>query len=668
MIEIDREQEKLRKELENTNGTLHSDLTKLIRDRFSYSYSHMNNRYSAWRKNERQHLAYVDPDEVDKEGEKIFTQAKDIVVPYSYAILQTRLTYFFFAILGKNPIVPMEGRGPNDVVPAQLMSIIQDYQFTEARAAAVLYCFLQDAERYGVGIVRNVWHALEEERWSITRKPVTLLGYQLFERMVKERNRVITYEGNMPTNISPYNFFPDPRCNISDVKRMEFCGHQVVRSFNYLKMAEANLEYFNIDQIPILSKNNQNKTFEPDKNLNDSDLSRIVNMENQDTLMGDPSTNATNDAATIKLKELEVRLIPKDHGLSNKSYPEEYIITLANDQTIIKCEPLIYCEKSYYVGECNHDYASPVNLSTVDLNNGLSDHLSWLFNSHAANVRKIINDSVIVDPSRIELADFLKKTPVKIIRLKEDSWGVPGAAKDAIHQLQIMDVTRGHIQDSQVVMNLIQRVSAATDNIMGMVEEVRRTATETSSTINLATARLKLTAFLYYTLAIRPMYKAQVFNTQGFLSEERYYRITDETVQSLGGDVEVVKNRILVKPDQLYGNFDFNIPSFEMPIDKGSMAKIWRQIMMDIAGNQMLSSRFDLIPVFRQMIYNMGIMNTKDFEIKTKVMPDEQVTQMAKEGSLAPINDVANVQHQQMMDKMQMAMGMNGGGGANGAG
>lgn len=664
MIEKDKQQLKLESQLAEENSELHSNLVKLIRDRFSMSSRHMSGRYNAWRKAEKQHLAYVDPDEVDKDGNAIFTQARDIVVPYTYAVLQTRLTYFFFAMLARSPMTPIIGRGPNDFMAAKIMEIIQDYQASETKASIVGYCFLQDCERYGVGIMRNIWHSLEEEKWSIVRKPFQMMGYTIFERLSKERNRTVTYEGNLATNISPYNFFPDPRCNISDVKRMEFCGHRIMRSYNYLKMAEANGEYFNIDKIPLVSKDNQNKTFDTDKVSTESNLGRIVGMTDVDSMMVDPSANSTNDGANIKLEELEIRVIPRDHKLSTKEYPTEYLMTLANNQIIIKCEPLIYPEKTYYVAEPNHDYASPANLSTVDMCNGLSDHLSWLFNSHASNVRKIVNNSVVVDPSMIELKDLLSSNPVKIVRLKEDYWGRPGAVRDAFQQLQINDITRGHIQDSQVVMNLIQRVSAATDNIMGMPEEVKRTATESSTTTNLATARLKMTAYLYYMLAFRPMFKAQVTNNQGLLTEERYYRITDDIAQQLDQNPEIIKNRILVKPDQLYGNFDFDVPPFDLPVNKLDMAKLWRQTYMDISQNQNLQQRFDIFPVYKQFLYNMGINNSKDFEIKTRVMPDEKLQQMAKEGSLAPLNEVSNINQQQMMEKMQMLT--QNGNGANG--
>lgn len=274
-----------------------------------------------------------------------------------------------------------------------------------------------------------------------------------------------------------------------------------------------------------------------------------------------------------------------------------------------------------------------------------------------ANVRKVINDSIIVDPSIIEIKDLFKKSPVKVIRIKEDYWGNPNAMEMAFKQLQISDITRGHIQDSQVIMNLIQRVSAATDNIMGMVEEVKRTATETSSTINLATARLKLTAYIHFALAIKPLYKAQVGNNQGFLTEERYYRITDDIAQSLGYDPATIKNRILVSPDKLYGNFDFEVPNLDMPIDKANMAKLWKEVITDTVSNPMLMNRFDIVPMFKQMLFNLGITNFNDFEVKTKVMPDEKVQQMAKDGSLAPLNEVAQMNQEQVMQKLLEAQG-----------
>lgn len=661
MIELDKEQEALRHRIMD-DRVFHDKLVVLVRDRAVYSGRHINQRFDAWRKAERQHLAYVDVDETDKAGNQIFTGAKDIIVPYTFAVLQTRLTYFFFSFVSKNPMVPIYGRGPNDFIAAKLMEVVQDYQVSEMKAALVLYCFLQDCERYGLGIIKNVFYNASEKRWVTKRDPVQFMGIKLFDRITRSREDVVTYEGNLPVNVSVFQFLPDPRVNVSDVKNMEFCGHKFVESHNSLLKKENNNEYFNVDKIPYNNTDTRTRPYDSaEKFSNDSDLSKIVGVSSAaNELIGDPSVAMTKDSVNHDCVEMVIRLIPSEHELGKSKYPEEWIFTIAENSTVIKCEPSIYSEMNYYVGESNPDHASPFNKSTVDMTNGLSDTLSWLFNSHMANVRKIINDSVIVDPSIIELTDILKKSPVKIIRVKEAHWGEKGAIDAGIKQLQINDITRGHIQDSQVVMNLIQRVTAATDNIMGMTEEVKRTATETSSTINLATARLKLNSFLYFISAIKPWWKASVFNNQALLTEERYYKITDDMAKDLGYDPEEIKRRVLVKPEDLYGNFDFDIPPMDMPIDKANMAKIWREIIMDVVNNPMLQNRFDIMPMFKQMVYNLGITNMRDFEIKTKVMPDEKVQQLAKDGAIAPLDQAQNVSQQQMQEKMLEMLGNNG--------
>jgi len=63
--------------------------------------------------------------------------------------------------------------------------------------------------------------------------------------------------------------------------------------------------------------------------------------------------------------------------------------------------------------------------------------------------------------------------------------------------------------------------------------------------------------------------------------------------------------------------------------------------MNDVISNPGLQGRFDVFPIFKQFAYNMGITNTKDFEIKTKVLPDEQIQQLTDKGNIAPINQVA---------------------------
>jgi hypothetical protein len=621
------DQRKLRAKL--VPGTKeHDDIVKLVNEKFDESAKVVSQRYDAWRKAENTHLAYVDYSEKDEENKKLYPFARSIVVPYTYAILQTRLTYFFLAMFAKNPLVPMSGTGPMDVMPAKVMEVINNYQLGETSGTTVGYNWMQDAERYGVGIIKNVYHEVNENRLVKKKAPIVFMGITLKEIEKWVTERVTTYSGNIPINISPYSFFPDPNFPVSQMKLSSYCGHKIPRTYNWLLNREKDQEYFNIKYLDKAPKN----TEEDGKSGIESNLPKIIGVE----------TTATDNPDSHSLYELWINLIPKKYGLSKEEYPQDWLITVADKNIVVKCEPSQYREKPFYVIEPNTDHSSTFNLGTVELIKGLNDTLSWLFNSHMDNVRKVINDVLIIDPSMIDARDLLSGSPGKIVRMKEDFWGM-GRIGDSYQQLKVSDITRSHFTDSKVIIDLIQRVTAATDNIMGMTEEVKRTATETSSTINLATSRLKLIARLYATNGLVPFYKAMTFNNQSFLDESRYYKITDEMVSELGQQADLIKNRLLVKsPDDIYGNFDFGYPNIDLSIDKVGMARVWSEIFGQVAQNQLLQQKFDLVQIFSHMIFNLGITNISDFKIKANVLPDDAVEEERRKGNLVPVNEVAS--------------------------
>lgn len=652
-IEITREQQELRSRLKS-DTRFHDKIKALAMDRARFSDKHISQRYERWRDAEKQHLAYLNEGEKDKEGKLLQPFDRSIVVPYSYALLQTRLTFFFLAFASNNPIVPVQGVGPKDIAPAKFMELIQSHQMSETQGLAVLYSWLQDAERYGVGFLKNVWHETAEMRWVSERQPVTILGLKIRDRYVREKKKITSYEGNLPINVSPYNAYPDPRVAVHDIKHMEFFGHQFHRSYNWLKQQEKFIEsYFNIDAIPLKSTT---KVFEETnttegfnrQNRNQSALPEIVGTPSLTptmTVTGGSSSSGSGyvdtDRGFISLIEMWVRVIPKEFKLSDSSDPEEWLITVANGDTVVKCEPSIYSELPFFALEPNPDHQSPFNLGTMEMTKGLQDHLSWLYNSHADNVRKIINDSLIVDPSAVVMDDLVNNAPAKIIRLKETAYASMGRNRpitDYIQQLQVNDITRFNMQDADQVIGLMQRTSATPDNVMGIVEEVKRTATETSSTIELATSRLKLTAKLYSILGVVPWYKAMGFNSQGLMTEDRYYRITDILAQEFGYDPKVIENRILIRPEDAYGNFDYQYPTLDLPLDKANLARAWQEVLGAVAQNPALQQKFDQVAIFKRVLYNLGISNFSEFEVR--VESDEQVAREAERGNLAPVNEL----------------------------
>jgi len=215
----------------------------------------------------------------------------------------------------------------------------------------------------------------------------------------------------------------------------------------------------------------------------------------------------------------------------------------------------------------------------------------------------------------------------------------------AVKQLQVSDITRNHIADGQTIINLMQRVFSVTDNLMGMPEEVKRTATETTNTMNMATARLKQIGRIYAILGIMPWYRSMTFNNQMFLSQGRWFRIIDRLAEELGHDPIAIANRIFVKPEDLYGNYDFQYPNLEVPSDRIENAKVMREIMKEMAQSEVLMSEFSIGRVFTEALMNLGVSNISEFRSKpleTRVVPNSEISQQVEKGNLVPANQAFN--------------------------
>ena len=82
-------------------------------------------------------------------------------------------------------------------------------------------------------------------------------------------------------------------------------------------------------------------------------------------------------------------------------------------------------------------------ISSLEVIYGLQEILDFLFTSHVANVRKAINDMLIVDPYLINMADLAKPGPGKLIRTRRAVWG--RGVENAVKQLAVTDITHNHM-------------------------------------------------------------------------------------------------------------------------------------------------------------------------------------------------------------------------------
>src|SRR4029450_4008882 len=111
-----------------------------------------------------------------------------------------------------------------------------------------------------------------------------------------------------------------------------------------------------------------------------------------------------------------------------------------------------------------HVSSSPGTITHVE---ALQDYLSWLWNSHAENVGRTLNNQLIVDPPVIETQDLLQPPPGLRARIRREYQGRPGVLDAALKQLPMVDVTRTHGQDMAGAIDIMQGVAAAPENAQG---------------------------------------------------------------------------------------------------------------------------------------------------------------------------------------------------------
>jgi len=643
------------------SSDLHSAVLDYVRRRIEAADRRWSQRYPRWRESERLYRAFRPSDLLsggkrhDHDGDGL----EKIIVPYGYAVIQSILAFFMNVLTQRKPLIPVEGSGPMDVRAALLMEVLLDRQMDQMRpmGTLVIYQWLLDALRYGVGIIKNHWTVRE---WpAVTRQtspiidPFTGQPMGMHDRL--EQRDVTVYEGNEAQNVSPFDFLPDPNQPLNLFQDGEFCAQRMRRSWTQFRQRAAQGLYVGLDFVPRQPNQGStlSTTFGTGRGI--SDAARIVDMDEIDFEYID-----AQGTPYVELVEMYGYIDPEDFGLDEASggsapniptyptrhtegVPELWVFTMANGSRIVRAEPAMLpaMRFPYEIIEPNYDVQSPANFGMIETFRGLQFHLSWLYNSRMMNVEKTLNNEFVYDPSMIEEIDILDPSPARLLRLKEQHYQ-SGRLRDAIMQLPINDVTVTHLTDSKNVMDLIQNVTSANNLIMGLPNTGRRAATETQAQMQMSSGRMKMMIELVTSQGLRPWATQMAKNTQTFVSDGQV-RLKPPYDRLLGAPMLPVNALMLT------GEFSFPFTEAGMPTDRLFEANTWKELLMPFlqgpAGAMMMQQ-----PWFPQMFMAMWgrflhALNVKDLQTfgvslpATVVAPDEMVMAQQQQGNLQPMGN-----------------------------
>lgn len=617
---------------------LHTRLLEAVRRRWRLSRDRMSGRHKAWETSEETAQAYLKLDSKDSQRQQLKEQGAPqyvtIEIPYSYAQMLAAHTYWASVFLGRSPIFQYAGRHGETEDAVQAIEALVDYQMTAGGNLVPLYLWLLDAAKYGLGVLGTFWDREEVVVSQIIEQPKIFMGIPVpgTSQKVRQSQRTLGYLGNRLYNVRPFDFFPDPRVPITRFQDGEFCGRIVEVGWNFVRRREDAGTYKNID---ILKRSRPRR----DRSMRDDGSPQLVlpnrddNASTEFTSGGQTSTTLVGQHEDkleyVELLEMHIDLVPREWGLGSSGFPEKWVVVVGNDAVVLHAGPLgcAHNKFPFDIIEYELEAYGLFKRSALEVQKPLNDTLTWLFNAHMHNVRKTLNNELIVDPSKIEMKDLLDPKAGKIIRLKPDAYGTD--PKQAVSQLQVVDITRSHIADSQVVIRLLNFLMGVSENMMGgPTVGGRRTATENRLAAGFGSSRLKISSEFWSAQGWSPLAQKIVQNSQQYYDTERMFRVAGPLLQR-------AKAFINVDPSAIVGFYDYVPIDGTMPIDRYAMAALWKELMTQMAALPSLMMQYDLGAIFAHVAHLTGIRNLQQF--KLGISPDDQLIQQVQMGNVIPL-------------------------------
>lgn len=542
-----------------------------------------------------------------------------IYIPYSYSTLLAAHTYWCSVFLSRSPVLQFQGRHGEAEDQVLAVESLIDYQMTIGGNIAPLYIWMLDAAKYGYGVLCNYWDVEELTVASIMEVPMLdPAGFPLGTQTKKEKKTATIpgYVGNRNYTVNPYDYLPDPRVSLVDLQKGEFVGRLVDIGWNDMVRGQQEQRYFNVDVVRrrnLARQANKTLPWDPDGML--------------PSTYEDISTADIKDVGTTSCVHIFVELIPQEWGLGTGASPEKWVFTVAAEEIIVEARPYgaLHNKYPFFVIPYEVDGYNVLTRGMLELLKPLNDTLSWLVNTHFYNVRSVLNGSFVFDPMKVNTTDLLRKGAGKLIRLRREAWG--SDVRSAITQLPVMDVTQTHLKDAQIVGDMIQRISAVTDNVMGMVNPGgRKTATEIRSSNTFGISRLKTTAEFWSEVGFKPLAQVMLQQTQQYYDLERMYKVAGDT-----GTMEMMR----ITPESIAGFFDYIAVDGTMPVDRYAQANLWREILGGLMKMPQLAMTYNVPGIFEWVAQLAGLKNIKRFRVQG--VDPMQLAAASAAGNVQPI-------------------------------
>lgn len=624
-------------------------LVRELLERVEESHRFMNQFKPDWKQIDWKLNAYMplDPkDEVIKQRDP--RKPVNVVIPQMFASLEIFQTYMASVFL-QDPIYRLTGVGTKqDVVATLLLERLLTRQHGWFKEPLKLMTMWRDAFAYGIGVVHPKWSKHRGQKTAEVELDMILIellgelaaGAEPGDVLRYAADNELIFEGNDLVNIDPYHLFLDPNTNPNDVQEAEFIGWiRRTNAMNILAMeADPEERRFNGKFVRSAAERGLAK-------------SRYLDQQDGRTLPDHSQEGQLETRLTTVADEIHlfIKLVPAEWQLGPEEYPQKWLFTIAGDCIVTQAEPLGLQHNMFPVAVCapntsGHDCVPTSHLATTY---GISEAIDWFLKSHVDNVRKSLNDIIVVDPGAIEWEDVTRPGPGKIVRLKRSAFRKGVSLDTYIKQLNVVDVTRDHPAYISNLIQLHREMLGTNDITMGDMSNMpERPGARGVEIVNQnSLSRLQLSALKIGWQAMNTLAWQESYNTVQFMEEPIMASILGRRANFLRAELGLPWDQEFVEVSPLDLSLNFQIEPHNGAIPDMENPQTWTTILQTLLGiegvpQQLLSQvGGGILGIFLHWARLNGadlaefLQQGGDQALQFQVAPDEQVGDMAAQGA-----------------------------------
>ena len=605
----------------------HDAILAHVRGLIKESRTKMSAKYPDWDLQDEVYRGVRYPDKEDKKRQEKGEPEK-MVVPNTFAQVMTFTSFLFLMFNQNQHFFEMEGTGDEDAGQKQRdVEKVLSRDLRRNSFNTILFQHLLDTARFGPSPLECSW-TRKTTRAYVTPEPsmVTINNVTVPVREGSSWQEFVKYEGNMVRAVSPYRWFPDTRFPLVDFQRGEFCGSEEEFTIGALKELEKAGEVAGVDHIDPMAANAKELRGGATRSTSALDETWRKNF------------SSSNSSSTVVVTKVQVRIIPAkfkidgDKVLGPEEYPILYHVWYANDNRIIRVEPAFWWhnEFGYTLAQFTPDMHHTVTLGLADLIYRLQDVITWYVNAHVTSVRRVMNNRLLVNPMLVDTKSLDGEGDIYLRA------GTNAAFLDrAIKQLQVQDVTSGHMGDVEMLGRLMEVVTGVNGNAMGQYNSGRRSATESRNVNAGAAGRMKMHGSLIWETSLNKLGQMMLSNSRQSLSTTSFTKITGATDPERHKQFAGTPEEVICGDD--YFSFDATLSS-----ERGFMAQSLQDLLSTLfsanpAAAMQVTQQIDPVRLLDEVQYLRGAGSISRF----KLTPEQQQMQQSQQAAMMQAQTMA---------------------------